>query len=79
MTPPAKSLAYYLELRYRIVLIPDPDGWAAILPELPGCVAAGDTIAEALALLDDAKQGWFISCLQHGDPIPEPQTALEVA
>jgi len=63
MTTPIKDLDYYLSLRYRIELIPDPDGWGAILPELPGCVAAGDTIEEALTLLDDAKRGWFISWL----------------
>jgi len=79
MTTPIKDLDYYLSLRYRIELIPDPDGWGAILPELPGCVAAGDTIEEALTLLDDAKRGWFISCLKHGDAIPEPQAITHAA
>ncbi|MBL8154480.1 MAG: type II toxin-antitoxin system HicB family antitoxin [Anaerolineae bacterium] len=73
-----KDLAYYLNLRYRVELIPDEDGWAAILPDLPGCVAAGDTAEEALALLEDAKHGWFVSCLQHGDMIPEPQTTTQL-
>jgi antitoxin HicB len=79
MPPMIKDLAYYLNLRYRIELIPEVDGWAAIMPELPGCVAAGDTPEEALALLADAKEGWFISCLKHGDAIPEPQTAISAA
>ncbi len=79
MTTSIKDLDYYLSLRYRIELIPDPDGWGAILPELPGCVAAGDTIEEALTLLEDAKRGWFISCLKHGDLIPEPQAITHAA
>jgi predicted RNase H-like HicB family nuclease len=73
-----KDLDYYMHLRYRIELIPDADGWAALMPELPGCVAAGDTPAEAIALLEDAKAGWFASCLKHGDPIPEPQSVAQV-
>ena len=79
MTTRIKDLDYYLSLRYRIELIPDADGWGAILPELPGCVAAGDTIEEALILLDDAIRGWFISCLKHGDAIPEPQAIIHAA
>jgi len=67
-----KDLTYYMSLRYKIVLVPDEDGWGAVIPDLPGCVGAGDTIAEALVMLEDAKQGWFASCLKHGDPIPEP-------
>ncbi|MBL8132988.1 MAG: type II toxin-antitoxin system HicB family antitoxin [Anaerolineae bacterium] len=70
-----KNLDYYLSLRYRIELVPESDGWGAIIPDLPGCVGGGDTIEEALAMLEDAKQGWFTSALQHGDPIPEPSLA----
>jgi predicted RNase H-like HicB family nuclease len=43
-----------------------------LILELPGCVGGGDTIAEALEMLEDAKRGWFLSALDHGDPIPEP-------
>jgi antitoxin HicB len=74
-----KDLAYYMSLRYRIELIPEEDGWSAIMPELQGCVGAGDSIEEALAMLEDAKEGWFSSCLKHGDPIPEPKAASEAA
>jgi predicted RNase H-like HicB family nuclease len=42
-------------------------------------VAAGDTPEEALMLLQDAKEGWFISCLKHNDPIPEPRNVPELA
>lgn len=70
-----KELDYYLSLRYTIVLIPEEDGsWGAVIPVLPGCVGGGDTIAEALDMLSDAKVGWFSSSLAHGDPIPEPST-----
>ncbi len=68
-----KDLNYYLGLHYKIVLIPEEDGsWGAKIPDLRGLVGGGDTIAEALEMLEDAKIGWFSSGLAHGDPIPEP-------
>jgi antitoxin HicB len=76
---PIKDLSYYMALRYRIELIPEEDGWSAILPDIEGCVGAGDTIEDALMMLEDAKRGWFISCLKHGDPIPEPKSASQAA
>lgn len=70
-----KDLDYYLTLRYKIVLTPEEDGWGAIIPELPGCVGGGDTIQEALDMLEDAKIGWLTSALAHNDVIPEPKIA----
>jgi antitoxin HicB len=67
-----QTLEDYLALRYRIILMPEEDGWGAIIPELPGCVAGADTPHEALTLLEDAKRGWLMSALEHGDPIPLP-------
>ncbi len=62
----------YLEVRYKIVLMPEEDGWSALIPDLPGCIGAGDTVEEALIMLEDAKRGWLESAIAHGDPIPEP-------
>jgi antitoxin HicB len=72
MNTKTKDLSYYLSLRYKIVLTPEEDGWGAIIPELPGCVGGGDTILEALEMLDDAKRGWMNARLDRGYPIPEP-------
>jgi predicted RNase H-like HicB family nuclease len=75
-----KDLDYYMQLRYRIELIPEEAGsWGAFCPELLGCAGAGATISEALAMLEDAKQGWFASRLAGGHPIPEPQHSTFVA
>ena len=37
--------------RYTVLLTPDPDegGYTVTVPALPGCIAEGDTLAEALA------------------------------
>lgn len=68
---PNKNFEYYLSLRYEIVLKPEADGWSASIPELPGCLGAGDTIAEALEMLQDAKHSWMEASLLKGLPIPE--------
>lgn len=69
-----KTVAYYLSLPYPVVLIPDvEDGtWYARIPTLKGCMADGDSPAEALAALDEVKALWFEVSLEHGHHIPEP-------
>jgi len=68
-----KDLEYYLALRYRIILTPEENGWSATLPDLPGCIAAGDTITETLEMVEDAKRSWIEASLQRNLPIPEPK------
>ncbi len=68
-----KDLEYYPALRYRIILTPEENGWSATLPDLPGCIAAGDTITETLEMIEDAKRSWIEASLQRNLPIPEPE------
>lgn len=55
---------------YRIVLTPDGDGFMAEVPELPGCMSDGDTVAEALANAADAIQCWIEACQEMGREVP---------
>lgn len=48
--------------------------WTAEVPDLPGCVAAGDTQAEALEMVLDAQKAWLEIALVKGMKIPEPST-----
>lgn len=43
------------------------------VPELPGCMAHGDTKAEALASAYEAIQLWIDTAQEFGDPVPEPK------
>jgi len=60
-------------------------GYTVTVPELPGCVTEGDTLAEALEMVKDAIAGWLQVAAQCGDPIPEAfeeivrETALDRA
>ncbi|KRL65425.1 hypothetical protein FC85_GL000253 [Lentilactobacillus diolivorans DSM 14421] len=42
------------------------------IPLLPGVIAFGATIEEAMADLEGAKEIWLKKCLQDGIRIPEP-------
>jgi predicted RNase H-like HicB family nuclease len=63
---------------YRKVIWGDrEEGFMAEAPELEGCMTAGESEEEALALLRDAMAGWFESRLAHGQSIPEPTMAAD--
>jgi antitoxin HicB len=56
----------------------DPDGYLVTCPALPGLVTQGDTLDEALAMAKDAVEGYLISLVKHGDPIPEDKWAMPI-
>ncbi|MGB1289227.1 MAG: type II toxin-antitoxin system HicB family antitoxin [Aggregatilineales bacterium] len=69
-----KDLNYYLSLPYGIYLKPDEDGtWFAEIPQLPGCMTYGDSRADALEMIEDAKRVWIQGRLDLGYPVPEPE------
>jgi predicted RNase H-like HicB family nuclease len=45
----------------------------AEVPELPGCMAHGDTQADALKNTNEAIQLWIDTAEEFGDPVPEPK------
>ncbi|OLE54902.1 MAG: hypothetical protein AUG51_06080 [Acidobacteria bacterium 13_1_20CM_3_53_8] len=47
--------------------------FVAEVPELPGCMAHGNTQQEALAHANEAIQLWIDTAQEFGDPIPEPK------
>jgi len=61
-------------MRYPIVIEPGTDAtaWAVVLPDLPGCFSAGDTLEEALIQAEDAITGWIETALDDGQAIPPP-------
>jgi predicted RNase H-like HicB family nuclease len=60
-------------MRYTAVLLADPeeDGYTAFVPALPGCVSEGDTLEEALAMIEDAAAGYLVVSAERGEEIPE--------
>lgn len=56
----------------------DPDGYLVTCPALPGLVTQGDTLDEAFLMAKDAIEGYLITLIKHGDPIPEDKMAFPV-
>ena len=57
-------------MRYPIAIEPGNDtaAWSVVVPDLPGCFSAGDTLEEALIQAEDAITG----CIDDGQDIPAP-------
>ena len=47
--------------------------FVAEVPELPGCMAHGNTQEAALAQANEAIQLWIDTAREFGDPVPEPK------
>ncbi len=64
---------------YAIVLERTPTGWSAYVPDLDGCIAAGDTQEETRQLIQEAIEIHLRSMREDGDSIPEPTSIVEYA
>ena len=57
---------------YVVIYEQGPTSWGAWVPDLPGCVATGDTRAEVEQLIREAIDAHIESLREHGEPVPEP-------
>ncbi len=51
----------------------DDQAFVAEVPELPGCMAHGDSYETALSSVKEAMQLWIDTAREFGDPVPEPK------
>ena len=61
--------------RYEAIIFwsDEDQAYLAEVPELPGCMAHGDSYESALANAKQAIQLWIDTASEFGDPIPEPK------
>lgn len=59
-------------MRYFVVIKKGPTSYGVHVPDLPGCVAVGETEDEARTLIREAVELHLDSLRRHGDPIPPP-------
>ncbi len=59
-------------MRYIAILETNGKDWNAYVPDLPGCVAAGDTQEEVATLIKEAVALHLSSLRAHGEPLPHP-------
>ena len=67
--------------RYEIILYwsVEDQAFIAEIPELPGCMAHGETQEIALANAKQAMSLWLDTAREFGDPIPVPRGRLMYA
>ena len=63
-------------MRYPIAIEPGTDStaWGVVVPDLPGCFSAGDTMDEAIASAEEAAAAWLDTALDAGLQIPQPSS-----
>ena len=66
-------------MKYAIVIEKTNNGYSAYAPDVPGCIAAGDTRAEVEGLMREALTYHLEMLGDYGDPIPEPRLSTEEA
>jgi predicted RNase H-like HicB family nuclease len=63
---------------YVVVIEKTTNGYSAYVPDLPGCVAAGDTVGEVEDLIREAIVLHIESLGESGEPIPQPATSSSI-
>lgn len=61
--------------KYEIIIYWSNEDGAFVgeVPELPGCMAHGETQESALKAVGEAVELWLDTAREFGDPIPEPK------
>ena len=61
-----------MKLTYPAIFYPceESSGYTVEVPDLPGCVSEGNSLAEAILMAEDAACGWVLDELEDGNPAP---------
>jgi predicted RNase H-like HicB family nuclease len=60
-------------MEYVIIIEPAADGtFSAYVPDLPGCVSSGETIAELQQNIEEAVRDHIEALRDTGQPVPPP-------
>ncbi len=59
-------------MQYAIVIEKGKTSYGAYIPDLPGCVAVGETLEEVRTLIQEAIDFHLDGLRQDSSPVPEP-------
>jgi predicted RNase H-like HicB family nuclease len=65
-------------VQHLVVIEKGPSSFGAYVPDLPGCVAVGESRAEVARLIHEAIQFHLEGMKEDGLPIPEPHSYSEL-
>ena len=63
---------------YTVILEKGVSSWGAYVPDLPGCIAAGDSREETLQLIREAIEIHIEALIERGETVPEPHSFSEL-
>ena len=64
-------------MKYAVIIEKSETGFGAYVPDLPGCVAAGETLAETEALIREAVEFHLGGLREDGIAVPLPSAVAE--
>ncbi len=64
-------------MKYMVVVEKSESGYGAYVPDLPGCVAVGESREEVLRLIKEAIELHIESLEESGEPVPQPSSVSE--
>ncbi|MDO8671691.1 MAG: type II toxin-antitoxin system HicB family antitoxin [Dehalococcoidia bacterium] len=66
------------EYRYTITLHLEPEegGYSVTVPALPGCLAQGETLEEAIAMAKEAIAVHIQGLIEDNEPVPQEEETL---
>ena len=64
-------------MEYLVILEKGDTSFGAYVPDLPGCVAVGETKDEAMQLIREAIELHIESLRENGEAVPEPHSFVE--
>ena len=64
-------------MRYAMIIETGKHNYSAYLPDLPGCVATGETIEEVRQRMREAIELHLASMREDGLPIPQPTSLAD--
>ncbi len=65
-------------MRYLVVVEKGPTSFGAHVPDLPGCIAVGETKEEVLTLVREAIEFHIEGLKEDGLPVPVPASTSEL-
>jgi predicted RNase H-like HicB family nuclease len=64
-------------MKYLVVIEQGPSSYGAYVPDLPGCIAVGETRDETIELIHEAIEFHLDGIKQEGRSIPQPHSSSE--
>lgn len=64
-------------MEYLVILERGDTSFGAYVPDLPGCVAVGETRDETMQLIREAIELHIESLREAGEPVPAPHSSVE--